>query len=251
LLQTFAQLEQYEKIVLISIEGGPVSNLEAQEMNKVKREAQGDLKQKNLHIRVETRDMEMADFRNDYSGSAMAAVAATAAAGAELDLEQIEDAEETFENDAYGQADVIKSGKLKKKKGKWHSNRRFCLLEFRPKGSQTAFLTYYDAVADGQGAQKGSLPLSSSEVVLAGEKMLITVGEPGHKNEGKQIAFYAESVADITQWYVMVQCFKSGVLQLRFKDEVAAASDGKKEALLQAVGSPPHPTLHIPCGPRA
>lgn len=54
-------------IVLLSIEGGPVSSLEAGELTSIKREVMGDLKAKDLSISIEVNDVGYDSFMKKYA----------------------------------------------------------------------------------------------------------------------------------------------------------------------------------------
>lgn len=107
--------------------------------------------------------------------------------------------EEGFQAEQGARYRVLKQGVLKKKKKQLSvSNRRLTILEERPQGS---FLAYFDTTAEGEcGEQKGELPLAGALVQQEGDKFVITVIVPEHKNCGQPISFVCASEQEAAEW---------------------------------------------------
>ena len=72
-----AQMAGVKRIVMIAIEGGPISDLEARELPSLKQQAQADLETKGISTEVNIQDMSYETFVRDYS-STMSVAASSA-----------------------------------------------------------------------------------------------------------------------------------------------------------------------------
>ena len=75
-----AQIAGTKRVVLIAIEGGPISQLEARELPALKQQVQFDLERKAIDVELSSVDMTFDAFLQEHSGGSLDGTAAAAAA---------------------------------------------------------------------------------------------------------------------------------------------------------------------------
>ena len=60
-------MDWVKRIVMIAIEGGPISQLEARELPALKQQVQQDLEMKKLSVPISIQDMAYDEFAWDYA----------------------------------------------------------------------------------------------------------------------------------------------------------------------------------------
>jgi hypothetical protein len=218
-----------DAVVLLAIEGGPVSILERITLPELVDELEAELcsqGQKMLALEI----TPYAEFEaNVKTGeyTAINAAEAEAAEAAEVAWDQA--AKAKYNINAIGEG-MVKNGHLhKSKEGRFKSsNRRYVMLigegsnagsGYTYEGPVTRLLVYFES---GGNKFKGELPTPGASVTQDGNDFLFTVGQAGHKNCGKPIKFVCDSESIAEEWVMAIQ------------GEVDAAADEAKAAADEA-----------------